>query len=252
MADAVIRADAVQAAPAGYKVPAAQEIIVRSVRAVVDGTGAASAFDAVLQLIDPAGNVVWQAPTDSTIAAGGSADVSWFPRVGGGASGPFAQGSDWAIMSHDVAAFADTTAGGTVFVDIPAASLVTSNTTTFAAGVSGGIHGLQFNAVGSYRLGVSASVGAGAAFAAGATLEVSASGAGALNQITDNETSPFLIFPAPGATVVANASQEYLLEIGTGPNPVGTLMRVHAGQSSGVNQDVFFTIFAQALSASIP
>lgn len=84
MPDAVIRADAIQTAPAGYKVPGAQEILVKSVRAVVDGSGAGSAFDAVLQLIDPAGNVCWQAPTSTSIAAGGSADVSWFPRVGAG------------------------------------------------------------------------------------------------------------------------------------------------------------------------
>jgi hypothetical protein len=81
MPDAVIRAQQVQTAPAGYTVPLAQEIVVKSVRALVDGTNAASAFLATLQLVAADGSVVWEAPTDSTIAAGGSANVSWFPRV---------------------------------------------------------------------------------------------------------------------------------------------------------------------------
>ena len=98
MPDAVIRADAIQPAPAGYKVPGAQEILVKSVRAVVDGTGAGSAFDAVLQLIDPAGNVVWQAPTGVSIAAGGSADVSWFPGLTPTAAAASTGGISWATL----------------------------------------------------------------------------------------------------------------------------------------------------------
>lgn len=81
MADAVISAPAVQATPAGYQVPAAQEITVKTVRAVIDGSGAGSAFLPTLQLIAPSGQVVWESPTDSTVAAGGSADVSWFPGL---------------------------------------------------------------------------------------------------------------------------------------------------------------------------
>lgn len=81
MADEVISAPAVQSTPAGYQVPAAQEIIVRSVRAVVNGTGAAGAFLPTLRLRAPSGVIVWQAPTSATVAAGASADVSWFPRV---------------------------------------------------------------------------------------------------------------------------------------------------------------------------
>lgn len=86
MADAIIRAKQVQTTPAGYTVPDAQEIVVRSVRAVIDGTGAASAFTPVLELLGPDGDIVWKAPGDTTVAAGGSADVSWFPRVAAAAA----------------------------------------------------------------------------------------------------------------------------------------------------------------------
>src|SRR5690242_16897012 len=97
MPDEVIRAPAIQSTPAGYKVPGAQEIIVKSVRALVDGSGAASAFLPTLQLVAPDGSVVWESATDTTVAAGGSADVSWFPGVKSatGGTGPSGSGLAW-------------------------------------------------------------------------------------------------------------------------------------------------------------
>jgi hypothetical protein len=83
VADAVISAPQIQSTPAGYTVPAAQEIIVKSVRALVDGTGAGGSFTPTLQLLAPNGMIVWQAPAGSTLAAGASADISWFPGLGG-------------------------------------------------------------------------------------------------------------------------------------------------------------------------
>lgn len=84
MADVILRAQATQTAPAGYTVPPAQEIIVKSVKADVDGSGAAAPFLCVLQLVSQDGVIVWQAQTTSAVAAGGSATVSWFPRVAAG------------------------------------------------------------------------------------------------------------------------------------------------------------------------
>jgi len=52
------------------------------VRATMDGTSAAGAFYAAVQIIAPSGRVMGTA-ISSSIAAGASADVSWFPRVAG-------------------------------------------------------------------------------------------------------------------------------------------------------------------------
>lgn len=77
--------------PLDYLVPDAQELIPLSARAVVDGSGAATAFLPVIQLISDAGLVLAEAITDTSVAAGGSAQVSWFPRVkAGGAVTTFA------------------------------------------------------------------------------------------------------------------------------------------------------------------
>lgn len=81
MADAVLRASAVQATPGGYTVSQGQEIVLKSVRALVDGSGAASSFVPTLQLVDPSGQIVWEAPTLAPLAAAGSANVTWFPGV---------------------------------------------------------------------------------------------------------------------------------------------------------------------------
>lgn len=85
MPDTPIVNRAIVTAPKDYEVPLAQEIILKAVTASIDGTGAASTFQPVLQLISDAGDVMWTAlPGGQSIAAGGSADVSWFPLGSGG------------------------------------------------------------------------------------------------------------------------------------------------------------------------
>lgn len=84
MADVAIRASATAAVPRDYTIPGAQEILPKSVRAVMDGTGAGSAWLPCLQLLDPGGNVMFSAVASSSVAAGASVDVSWFPGLTSG------------------------------------------------------------------------------------------------------------------------------------------------------------------------
>lgn len=70
-------------APKDYTLSGTQELALKTVRALIDGSGAASAFLPTLQLLDPNGHVMWEGATSETVAAGGSADVSWFPGLGG-------------------------------------------------------------------------------------------------------------------------------------------------------------------------
>lgn len=81
MGDVVISASAVVAAGEGYTVPDSQEIFVKAVRASFDGTSAAGSYVPTLQIVTDAGIVVAECPAGGTLAAGVSADVSWFPRV---------------------------------------------------------------------------------------------------------------------------------------------------------------------------
>jgi hypothetical protein len=73
----------VVAVPSDYKIPGAQELLPLSVRAVFDGTGAASAYFPLLQILDGAGNVLIDCVATVSVAAGVSADATWFPGVTG-------------------------------------------------------------------------------------------------------------------------------------------------------------------------
>lgn len=68
-------------APASFTIPGNGQIRPKAVRAVYDGSAAAT-FVPVLRIVSDGGVIVSEAP-GQTIAAGGSAAVSWFPRVGG-------------------------------------------------------------------------------------------------------------------------------------------------------------------------
>jgi hypothetical protein len=67
-------------APAAYEVVAPNGITPLSIVATLDGTAAAS-FVPALSLYSQDGSLLARIPTDETVAAGGSATVSWFPRV---------------------------------------------------------------------------------------------------------------------------------------------------------------------------
>lgn len=77
--EVVISASATAAVPKDYVVAPSSEIIPLCVTASIDGTGAATAYLATLEIISDAGLVMARCPCNTLIAAGGSADVSWFP-----------------------------------------------------------------------------------------------------------------------------------------------------------------------------
>ena len=83
MADVAINAAQVQPTPGGYRIVGGQEIVVRSVRVSYDGTGAGAPFVPVLQLVapGPTSTIVSEFPLGTQVAAGASADISWFPGV---------------------------------------------------------------------------------------------------------------------------------------------------------------------------
>jgi hypothetical protein len=89
MADISILDKAAASVPKAYKIAGAQEIVLKGVTASFDGGGAGGNWIPAVQVIDPSGFVVGTYTIGSTLAAGVSADVSWFPGVGSntGASG---------------------------------------------------------------------------------------------------------------------------------------------------------------------
>ncbi len=81
MADISILDPSVKAAPKSYLITGSQEIVLKGVTASFDGTGAGGSFIPAVQVVDPSGFVVGTYTLGVTLAAGASADVSWFPGV---------------------------------------------------------------------------------------------------------------------------------------------------------------------------
>lgn len=247
MADSSIVNPAVSSAPKDYTLPSTNELLLKAVRASVDGTGAGGAFLPALQLLDPAGNVMWTATTSSSVVAGGSADVSWFPGLSGSSSSGSSVSNAWAAMSKNVASFADTTGSPYVTVDLAAGSLITSDTSIFSVGTSGGNHGLQINAAGSYLIWVAAQANPTVAPAAGAALGVGLGSPGGVLNAGLVEISPFTSRPDVALTTQANSTQTYTVLM-PGDDPVGTVFTLLAGQSSGGAVSLTASVFAQQLN----
>ena len=75
------------ATPASWRVPGNGQVTPRTVYALFDGSGAASPFQPALKVISDGGEVIGIYPCAQSVAAGGSANVTWFPGLGGAASG---------------------------------------------------------------------------------------------------------------------------------------------------------------------
>lgn len=113
MADVSLVARNIAGAPKDYLVPGAQEFILKAVTANVDGSGAAGAFLPALQMINPAGDVMWTAVARSVpVAAGASANISWFPGGGVDEAGAGSGGGAGTIS-------AITSSAGTLVVSAP-------------------------------------------------------------------------------------------------------------------------------------
>jgi hypothetical protein len=77
--DVSILDSAVHAAPKGYTIKGAQEVVLKSVTASYDGSGAAGSFVPAVQLVDPSGAVAGTYTFGGSLSVGATADVSWFP-----------------------------------------------------------------------------------------------------------------------------------------------------------------------------
>lgn len=140
----------VSSAPKDYQLPQAQEILLKAVRADFDCSSATVPCLPCVQIISDAGDVMWSSVDQSvSIAAAGSASVSWFPGV------KQSQAIEWAYLSSNGTS---TSCSGT------ANTRLTTDATTFYTNAPGlydvhanaGIDGIRLLADGHYLFWVSA------------------------------------------------------------------------------------------------
>lgn len=154
MADVALLAQQVQTAPNGYQVPGAQEIILKSVRAVIDGTNASGDFNVALQIISPSGAVMAEAVSGVKVAAGASAHATWFPNVnatnvGNGSGIQFDTDNEggWLDITTNATdglgvgfGLTDKSGGGINIYGESTAGSITIDNTNLGAGTTGGIN----------------------------------------------------------------------------------------------------------------
>lgn len=165
MADVQILAPGVKAAPLDYVIPGTQEILCKCLFANFDGTAAAAAFYPAIQLISPAGKVVGTYVPGTTVAAGGSASVSWAPFLGRGpVAGTVKVQSVTSIAANT--AITGTSAAQQTIITIPTltfdgltAVLVEIDTTAELGGAVGTIRGLVIELWDSINGGAAATLG---------------------------------------------------------------------------------------------
>lgn len=81
MADTQYKPLGTESTPADWVVPGALDLLLKSIYAEYDGTSAGSSYVPTVELLDDAGRTVGAWPYSSSVAAGASADVTWFPGV---------------------------------------------------------------------------------------------------------------------------------------------------------------------------
>jgi len=162
VADLELFAPGLRAAPLTYQVPGGQEIGLKVLAATFDGTGAGSAWQPAIQIVGPSGQVLRTFALEPSLAAGVSADVTFFPGVKPPAAAAAASAGLWAQMSATNQGPASNVAFAYDFGN----NLDTNDPVTFTRDVYpagstprlAGKHGLGIHKAGIYQIDVAAYV----------------------------------------------------------------------------------------------
>jgi hypothetical protein len=99
MADVQIVRSARSAVPASYVLPDAADFTLKAVQASFDGSGAAGAYLPCVTILSDSGHVVARAVDQAvSVAAGGNAEVSWFPWLKHRAAAPTPSGLSCVLL----------------------------------------------------------------------------------------------------------------------------------------------------------
>ena len=195
-----------------YPVPGGVEFILKQAYASFDGTSAAAAWYPAVRLIGPDGNVAGEYITGSTVAAGGSADVTFAPFLKGAAAAT----STPAVLSWCVATSGNkTVTSGAAAVNFDfSGNFTTNDTTTYTlATQASGNQTPSLNSNGIYLIMMVAQAGNLAiAPAAGSGLKIATSIYG--NEPVGNPTVGLFYTDPVTSNVEAKASWLWVLDLG--------------------------------------
>lgn len=151
MADSQFNPLGTVTAPADWTLPASLNLLLKNVYASYDGTGAAGSFQPCLQIVSDSGHTVGSYPCATTVAAGASADVTWFPVRGGTSGGSAPAGAAIAFAYIIGSATRVCNSGVNTLLTASAAHFYTNSPTIFGHGTDGsGNVGITIKSNGHY------------------------------------------------------------------------------------------------------
>lgn len=188
--------------PFDVPVPQGGELLPKVVRATIDGSGAGAAFYAAVQVLDPNNNVkgTYVSPQ---IAAGASADVTWFRGLAQQASSGGTGTVSW-VHLHNIAVSVPSRSTPHTLLDFTTFVEYTNDASLFAI-VPG--NGLTINGAGFYAVSVSC-IFAGQIAAGSAEAVFNISGTG--NEIDCTDT--FMKPDFAGGTAICTMSEGFMLD----------------------------------------
>lgn len=210
-------------APADYTLSSGSEILLKSVYAKYDGSGASGSFVPLVRIISNAGSITDEVPQDATIAAGASADATWFPRVGASASAAPTGTVSWVHLHDPFGSVVSRSTPHTIY-DFTSSIVYTNDSSLFSV-VPG--NGLRIAQAGFYTVAVSCIfTGQLAAGSAEAILNLSGIG----NEIDSTDT--FMKPDFAGGIAICTMTESFPLDSSGSTAPLSLL------QTSGVTATV--------------
>jgi hypothetical protein len=156
MPDEQIHPTGTVAVPADYKIPPTAELLLKNAYAHFDGSGAAGSFLPLVRIISDAGSVVVEAVADTTIAAGASADASWFPHLASKPAPSTATTLPFAVVTQANNTFPPHNSATTTYGDLTDAFFWTSDSSVIDSVLSpgapwpAGVNFVTIKAAGTY------------------------------------------------------------------------------------------------------
>jgi hypothetical protein len=215
-------------APAGYSIPSAAELGIKSAYATFDGSGAGVPFVPLLRIISDGGTITDEIPQDVTVAAGASADATWFPHIGAGTVSaalstlPFAYITSTGGTTH-------INAGATVRLPAAGATFYTNSGTVYGTAVNAGITGISIKAPGHYL--TNAQAAAVAPQAAGIQYEVVTLGGANVASFEGGKTVAFI--SAGALTDQSRVEENLLMSVTSADVPTSPLIAEIANTAAG-------------------
>lgn len=239
------------AVPATWTLPPSLQLIVQSVYASYDGSGAAGSYIPTLEVISDAGDKVVSVPQDASVAAGSSVEATWAPFLRSATAGatPTVSGVPSALIFLHDSTFADTGFSLST-LNMDTASFLTNDSSVFSAATVGGNGCIQIAAAGDYMCIADAFAVVTSAPAAGSFCQTDV-------QATFLDT---LLGPRTAGWFDRDGFGDYYSEPTRGvtvtvvspgaPPPQNVFMRV--GQNSGATADVHASLTVYQMSPAVP